>query len=130
RVTKITNTSLPGTLISEFEVSYSIAGNIINWSKKNETGEEVEILDYDAQNRLIHSSIEGNLSYDLLGNLMNHNSSYNVINQKIQDDSYNYTYTTNGQLSSKFNKINSTLTNYFWEKSGNLKKVEIITTEG
>src|SRR5687768_1718447 len=96
--------------IARFEYTHNPSGTVSSIAKSFSRPEQGDIgrydfaYGYDNLDRLISSSREGSFDYDPLGNQLQNGGQFNELNQLLEDNDYVYTYTTNGNLSTKTSK--------------------------
>lgn len=85
---------------------------------------------YDALDRLINSSSDGMISYDAVGNLTFKNGAFNSLNHLLSNDSFDYSYTSNGSLSEKVSKLTGQSFKYTWGDENKLLKMVKTNSQG
>ena len=117
--------------ISNFDYSYNPAGTIKELTKtfispeQDTIGKYVLAYTYDNLDRLVSASTDGVFEYDPLGNQLQRSGTYNEINQLQEDSEFSYSYSINGNLSSKASKIIGEKIEYFWDNENKLTHLTV-----
>ena len=112
------------SLISKYDYTYSLNGNITK-IVENANGFQLQRnYSYDQLNRLVGASFEDPFAYDLLGNRTDYGATYNLINQRLEDNKYLNSFDIRGNLVERINKQNNEKLLLEWDNQNQLTRVE------
>ena len=128
RMTAVLN-EYDSRIISGQNYTYSPSGNIVEKNiiiggRDDQSGIRTESFSYDLLDRVVNSSREKEFAYDEVGNRINHGEVFNNLNQLLENNDYDFSYTVNGNVETKRNKKNNELFEYTWDNENQLIQVK------